>query len=126
MSRYIKDSQLSLGLIGVYDLDNPDPEELQIRGYDELKSNKWLAVSLEYSRPLLKIRKGIWNPNLFFEDLCLSLFTDAAFSEEETHFSGGVELQQETGAFFWVKFAPTLGLAYNKEGETTVYLQVNF
>ncbi|MDI6794380.1 MAG: hypothetical protein QME81_16200 [bacterium] len=82
--------------------------------------------TLEYSRPLLKIRKGLWNPNLFFEDLCLALFTDAAFSEEETQLSGGIELQQETGAFFGLKFAPALGLAYNKEGETTVYLQVNF
>jgi hypothetical protein len=126
LSRYIKDSQVDLGLNGLCDPDNPDPKSLKIRGYDELKSNKWLAASLEYSRPLLKIRKGIWNPNLFFEDLCLSLFTDAGFSEKKTQLSGGIELKQEIGAFLLGNSVSTLGLTYNKEGETTAYLQLNF
>lgn len=124
LGQYLKDSQIALRLSGVYDPDNPEATKFKIRGYDKLEGKKGLTASLEYSRPLLKIRKGIWNPNLFFEDLCLSLFAEAAFLEEKTPSSGGVELKQEAGASFGVvRFAPTLGLAYNKERETTVYLQ---
>jgi hypothetical protein len=127
LKQYIKSSQIGFRLNGVYDPDNPEEEALDIRGYaDSIKSNKGATISLEYSRPLLKIRKGIWNPNIFFEDLCLSIFSDAAFSKGERRFSVGVELQQEAGIFFWLNFVSTIGLAYNKEGEKTVYLEVGF
>ncbi|MBU0568134.1 hypothetical protein KJ693_01920, partial [bacterium] len=122
LERYIKDSQIGLELSGIYDPDEIEEQETSIRGYDRsIKGDKLAAVSLEYSRPLLKIRKGLWNPNLFFEDLCLTLFTEAAFSEEETQLSGGVELRQEAGAFFsFFRFVPTLGISFNKEEEWMV------
>ena len=124
LSRYLKDSQIGLRLSGINDPRESGERETNIRGYDEsIKGDRLAVVSLEYSRPLLKIRKGLWNPNLFFEDLCLTLFTEAAFSEGETQFSGGVELKQEAGAFFsFFHFVPTMGISFNKEEEVMVYL----
>jgi hypothetical protein len=44
-------------------------------------------LTLEYSLPLLKIRKGLWNPNIYFEDLYCTFFTEGSY--KNSLFGGG-------------------------------------
>lgn len=92
-----------------------------IRGYDSLyvESNLFSTVTLEYRHRLLKMRFGIWNPNIFFEDLYVNVFTDAAFdSQNLLGASAGLELSPEIHLFWgYVRIAPILGVSVNMEGE---------
>ena len=94
-----------------------------IRGYhdDTLLTIQriFATATLEFRHRLLKMRFGIWNPNIFFEDLYVNLFTDAAFNSQNLlGASAGLELSPEIH-FFWgfVRVAPIIGLSYNLEGE---------
>lgn len=110
------------------DPDNPDAIRIRIRGGDSLYAKTGAILTTEYSHPIFKIRKGLWNPNMFFEDLCFVLFNDIALSKEgEYNASVGVELKLETGMMFgFLRFAPKVGVAINKEGKQIPYWGVDF
>lgn len=124
--KYIKCSEFNIYFQGVYD----DPNDLPIiRGYESpLHTGKGGVASFEYSFPLLRIRKGLWNPNIYFEDVGITLFTDLAFAEEHpSQISGGIELQLETSALFLdaLRLIPTLGISVNREKTVGIYLGLN-
>jgi len=127
ISKYIHNSQLDILGRGIYDPDNPDPEKITIRGYKEsLEANIGGALTIEHSLPLFKIRKGLWNPNIFFNDMGLVGFTDAAFSKNRTtQASIGVELQQEISLSYLEKLGlVNLGFAVNKDKQSTTYFNI--
>jgi hypothetical protein len=108
------------------DPQNPDSVFDEIRGYDEeLKSGKGRVFSFEYSHPLWKIRKGLWNPNIFFEDLTFTLFIDQAIPESGfKQESWGLELHLETQTAYM--FALDWGCRYvrNDDDDTKVEIFV--
>ncbi len=92
-----------------------------IRGYAEIETADpvFATATLEYRHRLLKMRFGLWNPNVFFEDLYVNVFTDAAFDTQELlGASAGLELSPEVH-LFWGNFriAPVVGVSLNLEGK---------
>ncbi|HAV43571.1 TPA: hypothetical protein DCX15_06125 [bacterium] len=113
--RYISNSHLEL--LGDYDYRG----RTRLRTFPQIGVDN--ALSLEYSFPLLKLRKGLWNPSIFFEDLSCVFFAEGSF--QGSLFGGGVELRQEgsLGAVYRpLKFITCLGLGLNKDGEGIVYV----
>ena len=116
-------TELRSNIVAAWDPD-ADTDEVfpRMRGYDSdwlqtsgaLISNSWYA-------PILKIRNGIWNPNIYIEDINLGLFYDYALpgdgNANSTRFSYGGELIAELFAFY--NYGMNLGvrLSYNKESK---------
>ncbi len=71
------------------------------RGYDDGPyDHNMTALNAQITAPLLKLRFGLWNPNIYFEDICVNLFCDSVFTGGETQLSGGGGLQLETKLLF--------------------------
>lgn len=126
LSDYLLGGKLKILAKYIDDPQNPDSVFEEIRGYDEaLKAGKGQVYSFEYSHPLWKIRKGFWNPNIFFEDLTFMLFNDRAISESGLkQESQGLELHLETRTAYM--FALDWGCRYvrNDGGDTKVEIFV--
>lgn len=122
--QYLPASQVSLTIQGIYDPDNPDPPFPVLRGYQEpLPAKAGAILSLDYSWPLGEIRFGLWNPNVYLEDVAANLFIDTALAKG-TQFACGVELYVEVGVMFGLKFAPGLRLSLNRDHEISVSLAI--
>ncbi len=71
-----------------------------VRGYaDKALGKKGVYGSAEIFRPLLKLRCGLWNPNIFLQDIVGSIFCDSAFTEMQSQLSAGAALHLETEVF---------------------------
>ncbi len=88
-----------------------------IRGYAEIETTDpvFATTTLEYRHRLLVMRFGIWNPNIFFEDLYAHVFVDAALdSRELLGASVGLELSPEIHLFWgFLRLAPIFGVSVN-------------
>jgi len=130
VEKFLGFGEMDLSAMGIHDPDNPDSAKLSIRGYSEaLKSVAGGRGTLEYFFPLAKLRKGLWNPNLYVEDLGGSIFLDIAVSKDGlTRYAVGTELQLETSGFFLdaLRFIPRVGFCVNREGLFTVYGGIRF
>ncbi|MFH1230716.1 MAG: hypothetical protein V1709_04380, partial [Planctomycetota bacterium] len=120
-------------MAGLYLISEPDKTglyQIEIRGYkitDTLKTKRGGIFTLEYSFPILKRRDGLWNPNIYYEDVALALFSDVAFGEGNSPlYSGGVELRLEAALGFAIKFVPVIGIVFNKYGEGEIYISLLF
>ena len=100
LSRYLARGELLLAARGIYDEDNPSTVFYKIRGYDEeLAAKVGGMFAAEYSRPVLRFRKGLWNPSVYFEDIIAKIFFDAAVPQAgRSQYSAGLELHLETKA----------------------------
>jgi hypothetical protein len=99
VNQYLPDSEIRLAAEYINDPDNPNDDLFdEIRGYDDaLTAREGKLFTVEYSRPLFKIRNGLWNPNIYFEDVIGTLFNDHAIPENgERQSSWGLELHMET------------------------------
>lgn len=120
--QYLRSNKASLGLSGIYDPDDSDVVPL-IRGYSEtIDASVGGTGSLEYTRPLIRIRKGLWNPNFFLEDVTGLVFVDGAWGEGvDYQLSAGLELHLETKLLLGnVDLDQGLRLVTNREYETTL------
>jgi hypothetical protein len=112
-------SILNLG----YDPDAPSDEVFYpIRGYDgELLANKGLTLRNTVYFPLLKIRSGVWNPQMYVEDVHLGFFYDLAKPEENLsyleHYSYGAGLIGEFGLAFMGTMNAGVRAGKTKEGK---------
>ncbi len=88
-----------------------------------VESNLFSTATLEYRHRLVKMRFGMWNPNIFFEDLYVNVFTDAAFDTQELlGASAGLELSPEIHLLWGnIRIAPIVGISYNLEGEVNYH-----
>jgi hypothetical protein len=106
--------------------EKTDLRDLEIRGYwlgDAIRTRCGGTFALEYSLPVFKSRCGSWNPNIFLEDVSLVGFSDIGFGEGvKSIYSAGAELRIEAALGFSVKFIPTFGLVFDKEGKMTPYI----
>ncbi|NLI97383.1 hypothetical protein GX441_01840 [bacterium] len=101
-----------------------------IRGYyTTLTTTDWTfqTATLEYRRRLLKMRFGIWNPNIFFEDLYVSVFADAAFdSHEVLGASAGILMGPEIhAAWDFLTINPMFGVAITRDGDIQPVYSIN-
>ncbi|MBU0701010.1 hypothetical protein KKE26_06935 [bacterium] len=99
-----------------------------IMGYEEIKSNRFISISLWYSFPLGKIRKGLWNPNIYLGDNFGVLWCSILSSHDKPPcFSFGVEENIEGSSLFGMNnFIITPGIAITKEGKIMGYLGGRF
>lgn len=121
IKRTFTESQLTLDASRIIDPANPHTVLPMIRGYSEALPDKDGQVySLEYSQPVLKIRNGFWNPNIYFEDLFATAFVDQAVaSSGDRQAAWGLELHLET-KMMYDKMSPLdwgLRITQNQEGE---------
>lgn len=81
-----------------------------VRGYStELLANKGLTLQTTLSRILLEIREGMWNPQIYMEDISGSIFFDLAAPAKgegaEMQYAIGIEMAMELSSMFWVSTA---------------------
>ncbi len=118
---YIKKSQVSLYFLSVYDKKFNGYYDYSMRGYsDKLKSNDFSAFKFDFSVPVIKIREGLWNPNVFIEDVFFDLFLDYMYTKENDYFSAGAEIHFETRALFSFPFDIYIRASLNKDDETLI------
>lgn len=121
-------TELRSSVFAAYDPEaNKDEVFPAMRGYDSdwllrsgaLVRNTWYA-------PILKVRNGIWTPNIYLEDINLGLFYDFAnpWNQKDglSRYSYGAELIAELFAGY--NFGLNLGVRYsvNKDQESMLSL----
>ena len=115
--RYVWHSELNLTCEGFM---SDFSTALRMTGYsDSVMTRSGMLARLEYSLPLLKIHWGLWNPNIYFEDLCGSAFTDfnCDFKTQAQAFSGA-RLQLETGILLgFAQIVPWVGAGITATGK---------
>lgn len=115
--RHLRHNHLRLALRGIYDPDHPNEAMPVIRGYsDPLEGNRGGAGTIELSLPPVRIGRGLWNPNLFLEDLHASLFVVGATADQgRFQAAAGVELGMDGGMLFFLPVHGGVTLAYNRD-----------
>ncbi|KPK62740.1 hypothetical protein AMJ83_09940 [candidate division WOR_3 bacterium SM23_42] len=105
---------------------NPEIPSCAIRGYDSITSPKALSLSAEYGQRLCRLRRGLWNPNIYFEDLYWIIFADYLWTQGgTTYYSAGCELRLEVKTGFgFVRLLPRLGIAFTKASTIQVYFAI--
>ncbi|MDD2890418.1 MAG: hypothetical protein PHE49_07245, partial [bacterium] len=104
---YLSTNQYSVNIKGIYDPDNINSVLTKMRGFSEaIQGNMGIIFKFDYSLPILHIRKGLWNPNIFFEDFYINFFKDfcmgkdIVLNESKEQSSAGIEFHLETKIFF--------------------------
>ena len=121
-------AELNSTLNLAYDPDaDSDDVFYSLRGYSkEMAANKGATLRNTLYTPLLKIREGMWNPQIYLEDINLGIFYDLAVPQDETivpeQYSYGLELIAEIGAAFSGFSTAGVRFSKTKEGETAVDL----
>ena len=126
LRQIIKAGELRLFADAYVDHHNPQTPSFSIRGYDSISSPASISVTAEYGRRLCKIRKGLWNPNLYFEDLYWTLFADFAWVDGgSTYYSAGCELRLEAKTGFgFIQVVPKLGAAFTKDKRVEIFFGI--
>ena len=96
-----------------------------VRGYsDTFYSSDLLYGSLNYSINLFKVRRGVWNPNIYAGDISMNLFADTSFERKKVknrQLSSGVEFSTLTGIGFGsLALTPTIRVSF-PEKKSPVY-----
>lgn len=101
----------------------------ETRGYSSSTVENGLYISLNYSLHLWKIRKGLWNPNIYFKDGGVTLFADNVFANdgsEKQESSYGVEFKQRAAAIFGnIQITPLARVAVKRDGEVVTEFVVS-
>jgi hypothetical protein len=105
------------------DRHDPDIPSFSLRGYESIATPRAAVMTAEYGRRLLRLRGGLWNPNVYFEDLFWNAFVDFAWTDDGTaYYSGGAELRLEAKTGFGIiQVVPKLGIALTKSGSIGMY-----
>jgi hypothetical protein len=120
-------ARLRLNGSGVYDLQGQQWLLPTPRGYaGGLSASCGAVLSAELSLALLRVRRGLWNPAIFFEDLFLVPFFDLALNETgELQWSAGGSLHLEVKGLAQNEGVPldlSLGFVVTREGEPGLLL----
>ncbi|MEO0106469.1 MAG: hypothetical protein ABIL46_03985 [candidate division WOR-3 bacterium] len=125
-NRILFNGEVRTQINGFYDFQNPDTPAVSIRGYNTVYAPGIAIFTVEYSNPLFKLRKGLWNPNIYFEDFFGTIFFDyAMLPENEDCYSLGMEFSVETKiGFNFFKILPTVMIAINRDKEPKITLKI--
>jgi len=126
VSRQLRRAEAAAGLLGVWALEGVSWELPAPRGYTENPVvDRGGLLSLDLSLPLLRIRRGFWNPSVYLEDLFVVPFFDLVFTEAGTaEYAGGAELHLEIKLSNMLGGLPLdayAGAALTREQELGVY-----
>jgi hypothetical protein len=126
LRHYLPVGNLFYGGKYYYDVGTGDEILPFIRGYHErLGEVSGTTLTFEYTFPLLQIRRGLWNPNIYIEDVFFKVFSDSQYSSKDTLFSYGAELTFELSTgFAYLPFGVTIYGAGNKDNELTFGIRV--
>jgi len=118
LAQYLPEMKISLRGSAVFDPDNTDNMVSGIRGYSYAPSgNIGSSWDIDITRPLVRIRNGLWNPvSIYLEDICGGIFADAAFARD-TQYSFGAEIKAETKFFFLLETEVGVRFSYNRDGK---------
>ncbi len=118
--------ELRAKLIGFSDPQNPDSTSIPIRGYDPILAQKGILFNIEYSHRLLKLRKGLWNPNIYFEDLFAIIFFNYAVTQNgEKYYSTGFEMALESKSCFgFIQIIPKVGIAVTRDKKAKLLIGI--
>ncbi len=102
LRQYTGFGELRTRLRHIHDLESPDKAFPILRGCNhESRARKGYFGSLDVHIPMLEIRTGLWNPNIYFEDFIATPFIEYADCHGfDNQYSYGLELHQEVKAFF--------------------------
>lgn len=104
--------ELEVGLQGAWDPRSLSPVLPVVRGHDEsLVGRTGARATVEYEHALLRIRNGFWNPALYFGDLLVGVFGEAALTQAELEAAVGASMTLELRAL-----AVSTGVAVYLEG----------
>jgi hypothetical protein len=124
------DSEAVFRLFAAYDPDADKSEVFDsIRGYREgLEANQGAVLQSSLSTILFRVRSGLWNPQVYVEDVGISLFFDAAVPREgegaDMQYSFGLELLTETNFGFFFPLYIGHQISYNREKEINYSLML--
>jgi hypothetical protein len=112
LRQYVANSELDLSGEAFF---GTAPTAITMTGYpDAVSSRAGFKARLEYSMPLLKLRWGLWSPNIYFEDVCGSVFTEC---DHALRTFTGVRLQLETQvALGFFQLVPWVGVGITRTG----------
>lgn len=101
-----------------------------IRGYSKSwDHNKGTTFRNTINAPIIRVREGIWNPNIYLDDICLGLFYDGAITGDKQptldRWAGGIELIGEFSLGYMGSLDLGLRVAYNKDGKITPSLVIS-
>ncbi|MBM4399801.1 MAG: hypothetical protein FJ041_05695, partial [Candidatus Cloacimonetes bacterium] len=91
-------SELRASVSAAYDPDADSTEVFyRLRGYeDSYDANKGVVIRSGWYKPVFQIREGLWNPQIYVEDVNLGLFYDSALplddKDPQSQFSAGMEV----------------------------------
>lgn len=99
---------------------NPDEVFGKLRSYNKRwEQKKGAIIQNTIYAPIIKIREGIWNPNIFLDDIHLGLFYDTAILAENQfvidRWSTGIELIGELSMGYMGSLDLGFRLGYNKQ-----------
>jgi hypothetical protein len=124
ITQYCGQTKFNINSDYYYDPDFSGNLLTAIRGYaNALTGNCGSTISIDITRPLVKVRNGLWNPvNFYIEDICGGVFADSEFTADKTQASFGVEITAETKFLFYLSGPLILRFSYNRERDfmTTV------
>jgi len=120
-------AEIGLDFSWYYALDRARWQLPPIRGYLQGPRSQLAGLfSLDLSLPIFKLRGGLWNPSLYFEDIFLIPFFDICLTgEQRVCYSMGVEIHLEIKALSVSTGLPLdayLGFAVNREEEISIFL----
>ena len=126
LSRQLGSAEPAAGLLGAWALEGAIWELPAPRGYQEgADAARGGLLTLDFSLPPLKIRRGLWNPSVYVEDLFLVPFFDLAFSDSGVgQYAGGAEIHLEIKLLSMLGGLPLdayAGAALNREQELSVF-----
>ncbi|MFP4466984.1 MAG: hypothetical protein ACLFP1_08035 [Candidatus Goldiibacteriota bacterium] len=73
---------------------------MNLRSGTAVESKNMNYASAELKHLLFNVRSGLWNPNIYFEDVIGSVFAQSVLSEEGLRACAGAALHIETKMFF--------------------------
>ena len=121
-------TELRSSVLAAWDPDAETDEVFStMRGYEKIwPENSGVVFSNSWYAPILKIRDGLWNPNVYIEDVNLGFFYDYAFpwGENKGNLSSayGIEAIAEIFAFYNYNFNLGVRFSWNREGQALTQL----
>jgi len=98
------------------------------RGSGAISSHYGFSISPSFTFQILKLRKGLWDINFFFEDINGRVYIDYLTGDHGKYLSAiGTEAFLETSlAMGYLKFSPSAGIVYSQNDKWNYYLRLNF
>jgi len=127
ISRGFTLAEIGLDCNWYYALDRARWQLPPIRGYLQGPRSQLAGLfSLDLSLPIFKLRGGLWNPSIYFEDIFLIPFFDICLTGEQlVRYSMGAEIHLEIKALSVSTGLPLdgyLSFAVNREEEISIFV----